>query len=83
MRCLGSFLIAAVSFCVTGCGRTNLDTLILGEGGAIFLGGVTGAGGSPTTGGVTSAGGSSMGTLSGFPFQMFGTGNGAPGFAKR
>jgi len=58
MRCLGLFLTAAVLVCVTGCGRTNLNALISGEGGAVSLAGVTVDSDTPPTGGVASTGGS-------------------------
>ena len=57
MRRLGSFLVASVLASVPCCGRTVLDTVVAGAGGAVGLGGITGTGGAPAAGGVVGTGG--------------------------
>jgi hypothetical protein len=58
MRRLGSFLVASVLVAMPCCGRTSLDAIVAGAGGAVGLGGITGTGGVRAAGGTTSTGGS-------------------------
>jgi hypothetical protein len=59
MRCLASLLFASVLVAVPCCGRTDMNTMVAGTGGAPDLGGMTGTGGAFSTGGVVGTGGSS------------------------
>jgi hypothetical protein len=59
MRRMGSFLVASVLVAMPCCGRTVLDTVVAGAGGAVGLGGITGTGDAPAAGGVVGTGGGS------------------------
>jgi hypothetical protein len=59
MHCRGSFLVTSFLVCVTGCGRTDLDSPAASPGGTASFSSVTGTSGTQATGGVTSAGGAS------------------------
>ncbi len=57
------FLLALVLISAPSCGRTNLGTTVIGEGGTTGMGGmVPGAGGAPASGGVEGTGGSTSGS---------------------
>jgi hypothetical protein len=62
MRRLALFLVASVLISAPSCGRTDLDTMVVGEGGTIAVGGVTGAGGASAAGGVVGTGGAASGS---------------------
>jgi len=53
MHRLASFLVASVLVSAPSCGRTGLDTVVVGEGGTLAVGGVTGAGGASGSGGYS------------------------------
>ena len=59
MNRLASFLVVSVLVAAPSCGRTSLDTVAAGEGGAMTLGGVTGEGGTMASSSVTATGGTS------------------------
>jgi hypothetical protein len=58
MRGLASILVASVLVDVPCCGRTDMNTMVAGTGGAVGFGGMIGTGGALAGGGVVGTGGS-------------------------
>jgi hypothetical protein len=56
MRHLDFFLVCSVTLSVVCCGRTSLDTAVVGTGNTLSLGGAAAYGGAPAAGGATGIG---------------------------